>query len=248
MNNTITAVVLTHNDENRIIDCLESLKFVDELLIIDDNSTDRTVELAMQFTNNIKKHSLNGNFASQRNYAFNYTHSQWVLFVDSDEIVSEKLAREIRRNIQTSGSNGFFVKRIDYMWGKPILHGEAGSVKLLRLAKKDTGKWHGKIHETWRIFGKKEELQNFLIHTPHQSVKEFVQEVNTYSTLRAEELIENKERSSWWKIVAYPTGKFIMNYFLKKGYKDGIPGLLYALIMSFHSFLVRGNLFLKQNE
>lgn len=248
MNTTITAVVLTHNDEVNIVDCLDSLNFVDEILVIDDDSDDRTVELAAQYTRNIKKHSLNGNFASQRNYAFNYVHSHWILFIDSDEIVSKKLADEIQRKIQTPGVDGFYMKRIDYMWGKPMLHGEAGSVKLLRLARKDTGKWRGKIHEVWIVQGETNEMINPLIHMPHQSVREFISEVDTYSTLRADELKEEGKKTSVFEVICYPIGKFFLNYLLKQGYKDGVPGFIYAMIMSFHSFLVRGKLYQIQKK
>lgn len=249
MKNTITAVVLTHNDEGRIVDCLDALSFVDEILVVDDNSEDRTIELAEQFTKNIKRHPLNGNFASQRNYAFNYVHSDWILFVDSDEIISEQLAKEIKRKILIPGVNGFFMRRVDFMWGRPILHGEAGNMKLLRLARKDTGKWHGKIHETWRVYGKIDDLLSPLKHVPHQSVSEFISEIDSYSSLRAQELKEKGAKIGWIEIVCFPFAKFVLNYFLRSGYKDGVAGLIYALVMSFHSFLVRGKLYqLSRNE
>ena len=133
------------------------------------------------------------------------------------------------------------------MWGKAILHGEAGNVKLLRLAKKDSGRWKGRIHEEWKIKGKTGELNNPLIHIPHQSVNEFVRDVDTYSTLRAQELYEEKKYVSFITIITYPATKFLQNYFFRKGYVDGIPGFLYAMIMSLHSFLVRGKLYLLNN-
>lgn len=245
MNSKITAVVLTHNDELRIVDCLEKLSFADELIIIDDNSNDRTIELCKNFTSKIYVRELKNNFASQRNYALNFVTGQWILFIDSDEIVSEELKSEIQEKIKSSDVAGYYIKRIDKMWGVELRHGEVGQVRLLRLAKKGNGKWHGKVHETWKIVGKTGELSSPLIHVPHQSVHEFLREIDEYSTLRAEELRENGKSVNFVSIIAFPIGKFVKNYFYNRGYKDGTPGFIYAVMMSFHSFLVRAKIFLK---
>ncbi len=243
MKSSLSIVVLTHNDESKIVDCLECLDFADELIIVDDNSHDRTVELAKQFTNKIFVRELNRNFSNQRNFALNNVHSSWVLFVDSDELVSKALRDEILQAVEKKGISGFYIKRIDYVWGKKMIHGELSQVKLLRLAKKDDGKWHGKVHETWKVIGRVGELSQTLLHVPHQNIREFVSDIDEYSTLRAEELMEKGISSSVFHIVCFPLGKFIQNYIMRQGYKDGIPGVLYALMMSFHSFLVRAKLY-----
>ncbi len=246
MDNTLTIVVLTHNDELKIVDCLESLVFADELVIVDDESSDRTIELCRQFTKNIFVHPLNSNFANQRNFALNKAKSKWVLFVDSDELVSRALRDEILRAVKEKMSAGYYIKRIDRMWGKSLSHGEVGKVSLMRLGRRESGKWHGKVHETWRIIGKTSELSEPLIHTPHSTVFDFVRDVDDYSTLRAEELLERGKRASALEIIIYPTFKFLQNYILRKGYRDGVPGFIYAMLMSFHSFLVRGKIYLKK--
>lgn len=249
MKNDLSVIILTKNEEDNIVDCLESVSFADETIIIDDNSNDRTVELAKQFTSKVYIHSLNGNFASQRNYALNLAHNTWVLFLDADERISEKLRDEISREIKRSGTEGFFIKRVDYVWNNKIHHGEGGNVQLLRLAKKSSGKWKGKVHEQWKILGQKKVLNNPIIHIPHATVAKFIADIDEYSEIRAKELSEDNKNSNAFLIFAYPFGKFTVNYLLKKGYKDGIPGFLYAMIMSMHSFLVRSKLYLlKKNE
>lgn len=247
MKASLSVIVLTHNDEMRIVDCLESVDFAEEIIIIDDNSSDRTMELARQYTEKIYSHPLSGNFASQRNFALNKAHFDWVLYVDSDELVNGRLREEIIKAIKMEDVSGYFMKRVDVMWGKRMQYGEAGGISLLRLAKRNSGKWHGKVHEVWKTRGKTRQLHSPLIHIPHQSVSEFVREIDIYSSLRADELYESKVSSTGISIVVYPVAKFFVNYFLKKGYKDGVPGLLYAMLMSFHSFLVRGKLLLKNN-
>jgi glycosyltransferase involved in cell wall biosynthesis len=240
----VTAVVLTKNEEKNIARCLASLEWCDEIIVIDDYSTDNTVAIAEKAKATVYQRSLNGDFARQRNFGLAKASSDWVLFVDADEVVSKDLADEMYQ--QTSqfltSADGFFVKREDVLWGKKLCYGEVGDIKLLRLAKKDKGEWVGKVHETWQVAGTLATLKHPLQHYPHQSVAEFLSEVNSYSTLRAQELFDLKRRTNFLEIVLYPKGKFLLNYILKQGFRDGIPGLIVALMMSFHSFLVRGKL------
>jgi glycosyltransferase involved in cell wall biosynthesis len=242
----ISAVVLTKNEEKNIEDCLKSLSWCDETIVIDDNSTDKTVEIAKKSGAKTFTHSLNDDFSAQRNFALKQAKGDWVLFVDADEIVSSALWYEIMAttNDPRSEYSGFYLLRKDIMWGKELNYGETGNIKLLRLAKKDTGSWVGKVHETWIVKGKTKTLKNPLTHQPHQTVKEFLQEINYYTDLRAQELHNKKVKVFWWGITLYPKAKFIQNYFLKLGFLDGLPGLVIAFLMSFHSFLVRGKLWL----
>ncbi len=246
MEEKLSIIVLTHNDELRIVDCLENLTFADELIIIDDNSQDRTVELCKQFTRNIYVRSLNSNFSNQRNFALNHAKSKWVLFIDSDELISPDLAKEIKKVIESKEYAGYYLKRYDFMWGKKLKYGEVGSVRFMRLARKESGKWYGKVHETWRVVGRTSELNNSLKHVPHSTVFDFVKDIDEYSSLRSEEQREKGKKASAFQIVAYPTAKFIQNYIFRRGYKDGVAGFVYAMLMSFHSFLVRGKLFLEK--
>jgi hypothetical protein len=115
-------------------------------------------------------------------------------------------------------------------------------MKLLRLARKDSGMWQGKVHEEWIVEGVTDTFENYLIHYPHQTVSEFLTEINLYTTIRAKELFEAQEKASILKIVVYPKAKFVQNYFFRLGFLDGIEGLVQAILMSFHSFLVRAKL------
>ena len=124
------------------------------------------------------------------------------------------------------------------------MYGETGNIRLTRLVKKGSGKWIGKVHEIWTTKSKIGKLKNPLFHYPHQTIDKFLEEINFYTDLRSEELYEKKTHVYWWTITFYPKAKFILNYFLKRGFLDGLPGLVFAILMSFHSFLVRGKLWL----
>ena len=242
----ITAVVLTKNEEENIKACLESLSWCDERLVIDDHSEDKTVEIAKKLGARVIIRAMDSDFSGQRNFGLEQAKEDWVLFIDADERVSSALWYEImeRTNNPINVYSAYYIKRRDVMWGKELRYGEVGNRKLLRLAKKDAGTWEGRVHEVWKIKGKSLTLNNPLMHYPHQTIEEFLREINYYTDVRALELYTKKVKVAWWAIVVYPKGKFFVNYFLKAGFMDGLAGLVLSLMMSFHSFLVRGKLWL----
>lgn len=244
MNSSV--VILTKNEEKNIKDCIKMLEGYDEVIVIDDNSVDATVKIAKDMGATVYHHAMNGNFAEQRNFGLWKAHGTWVLFLDADERVSPALNYEIHTQINEAMSNqsGFYLRRIDTMWGRKIKHGESSQTKFLRLAKKEAGEWKGKVHEYWDIKGKVGSLNHPLQHFPHPSIAEFVSEINYYTDLRARELVEKKIKVRKGDIVLYPLGKFIQNYFFRLGILDGIAGLVQAILMSLHSFLVRGKVWL----
>lgn len=243
-------VVLAKNEEKNIFDCLESVKDADEIIVIDDNSEDRTEDVINTFGKKVKtyKRSLSDDFSKQRNFGLSKAKNSWVLFIDADERVSDGLFAEISDEINKDNFDGYLIKRRDVLWDKKLRYGETGNMKLLRLARKNKGEWQGKVHEVWNVNGKIGELNNELIHCPHKTIREFLSEINLYSTIRANELHEKEVRVSALHIVFYPKLKFLLSYFIKLGFMDGLSGLVLALMMSFHSFLVRGKLWLLNNK
>lgn len=247
----ISIVILTKNEEKNILDCLETVLWADEIVVIDDYSQDRTIDVIKTFypKKRIKifKRRLE-DFSSQRNYGLSKATKEWIFFVDSDERVTKELREEINTLLIEEKNNpkynGFYVSRKDIIWGKKLDHGESGNIKLLRIGKKTAGIWRGKVHEEWAIEGNTNDLESELIHYPHQSMDEFLKEINFYTTLRAEELYNAKTKVKFLDLIFYPKGKFIQNYIFKLGFLDGLEGFIFAILMSFHSFLVRGKLWL----
>ncbi|MBI2430722.1 MAG: glycosyltransferase family 2 protein [Candidatus Levybacteria bacterium] len=243
----ISAVILTKNEEKNIEECIRGLKWCNEVVVIDDQSEDKTVAIAEKLGAKVYTRPLENNFSVQRNFGLEKAKGEWVFFVDADERVSESLTYEIGNilhSLATDSHSAFSLRRIDTMWGKQLLHGENGNVRLVRLARKNAGIWKDAVHEVWDIKGQIGKLKNPLYHYPHQTVSEFLKEINYYTTIRAKELFGNKKRVNTLSIILYPKAKFFVNYFIKQGFLDGIPGLVVAVLMSFHSFLVRGKLWL----
>jgi len=241
----LSVVILTKNSVVRIGKCLDSVRFADEIIVIDDYSTDKTVKIAKKRGAKVFKRRLKGDFSAQRNFGLKKAKGDWVLFVDSDERISAALAAEIQppaTSHQPPVFSGFFIKRKDKFLGKWLKHGETASVRLLRLAKKGSGKWEGRVHEVWKIKGKIGKLKNPILHDHTISVSSFIKRLDCYSTLRTKELFKKGIKEGFWKVFVYPLAKFFLNYFWRFGFLDGYPGLVMALLMSYHSLLVRTKL------
>ena len=242
----LTAVVLTKNESVNLPDCLNSLRFADEILVIDDYSSDTTAEIAKNLGAKVIFHHLDNDYSQSRNFALSQSQSDWVLFVDADERVSPDLAREITAAIKTNHRKGYFIRRIDFLWGRQLKFGDTGNCRLLRLGRKSAGHWQALVHETWNIQGSVDSLSHPLFHYPHPQFYDFLRHINYYSTLRCDELMSRGVKTSILKIVILPILKFNYLYFIKLGILDGTEGLIHALTMSFYTFLTQGKLYLRR--
>ncbi|MFA6532887.1 MAG: glycosyltransferase family 2 protein [Patescibacteria group bacterium] len=246
----ISAVVLTKNEEGNIERCLKSLDFCDEIVIVDDYSSDKTLD---KVRNNQKikifQRQLNNDFASQRNFGLSKANNNWVLFIDADEEISPKLKLEIKNlNFEREA---YYLKRRDYFWNQELKYGEVKKVRqigLIRLVRKNSGKWMGNVHEVFYTAKNTSRMNNFINHYPHPTLKEFIIDVNCYSNIRAEELYNQDTKTNVLQIIFFPFLKFTYNYFFNLGFLDGPAGFTYAFMMSFHSFLVRAKLYQLTNK
>ncbi len=249
-NNTLSAVILSHNDENHIEKALKSVDFCDEILVVDDFSSDHTLKKVNKSKAKLIQRKLDKDFAKQRNFALSQTRGDWVLFVDADEEVSEPLKKEIVKEVNQTDNNerksAYYIKRRDYWWGRELKFGETAQARnrgIIRLIKKNSGQWENPVHETFASIAQPGRLKSYLNHYPHPKLKDFLTEVNFYSTVRARELAARGKTTNILAITFVPLGKFLYNYFFKLGFLDGARGFGYSFLMSFHSFLVRAKLY-----
>lgn len=242
----ISAVILTKNEEENIGKCLESVKWADEIIIIDDFSTDKTVEIAKDRGGKVYQRKLDNNFSEQRNFGLEKAENNWVLFLDADETISSSLAQEIVRRVKENTYHGFLILRKEIFNGK-ILHctdkpswdWSFGPIKLLRLAKKNDGIWQGRVHEKWQIKGNIGILKNPIYHHSFPNISKALAKINFYTSIQAIELTK-KGKIYPGQIFSYSMGKFLKNFFWHRGIFDGNTGIIYCLLMSLHTFLVRG--------
>jgi len=249
----ISVVILIHSEANQLERCLKSVRWCDEVIIISDtnnphvekNIRDLIARLEIRKCQFLRR-KLDDDYSSQRNFGLQKATFPWVLFIDSDEWLSQELVREIqdvtsdKEGVQNT--DGWFIPRRDFFMGRWLTNGETGSLRLLRLAKKTAGVWEGTVHEEWKIKGSVSSLRFSINHFPHPSLGLFVQKINRYSSLVAKERFDKGIRTSVVELIVYPKAKFVSNFYFKKGYRDGVPGFIMAMMMSFHSFLVRAKL------
>jgi len=242
----LTVVVLTKNSQATIKKCLDSLDFCRQIIVIDDGSTDRTLEIVEAYRLKVYRRELDF-FSNQRDFGMEKAKTDWVLFVDSDEVVSDQLRQSITMVIgREDEKQAYYIKRRDFWWGRELKHGEVNRLRnkgIIRLVKKKAGHWSGEVHEVFKTDFPVGKLAGFLDHYPHQDLAAFIRQINFYSTLRARELEKISRKTNILTIVCFPFFKFIYTYFLKLGFLDGAAGFAYSFMMSFHSFLVRVKLY-----
>ena len=246
----ISVVVIAKNEQENIGRCLRSVGWADEIILIDGYSEDKTRKIAEKFSAQVYQRKLGGNFAAQRNYGIKKAKNEWVLFIDADETIPPDLAYEIQNLPPKTNQqyNAFKIPRIDYMWGKEIKYGDVKGARLVRLGRKKAGKWKRAVHEVWDIQGKIGELKNPILHYPHKNITEFLEKVRIYAFLHASQLEKEGVKANFSHIVFLPAGKFLTNYIFKLGFLDGTAGFIHAAMMSFHSFIARAELWLKQKS
>jgi len=244
----ITTIILARNEEKIIEKAIRSVSFCDEVLVIDDESSDSTGIIAKEAGATVLSHSLRNNFAEQRNWAMKQAKNDWIFFLDADEKVSTNLKFEIYNLKLYENIVAYTIPRRDFFWGHEMRHGETKQTRtkgIIRLIKNGSGVWTGAVHETLTPTGDVGKLHAFLDHHSHNSLSSFVQDINIYSTIRSFELNSQGKQVSSLELVFYPFGKFIYTYFILLGFLDGPAGFVYSFVMSFHSFLVRAKLLTK---
>lgn len=239
----ITAVILCKNGATTLPACLNSLAFCEAIIVGDDGSTDDSVSIAKHHHADVIKLPSNFDFSKKRNFLLDYVRTEWIFFVDVDELVSKELAYELEYgNWRTSKKNGFLIPRNDLFMGRKLHYGETAHTRLLRLAKAGSGKWSRSVHETWKIKGSLGILTGELLHSPHPTLEGFFDKIDRYTELEADErmtLPGTTQLRYSIQLFTYPPAKFFQNYILRFGFLDGHPGLVLAWMMSFHSLCVR---------
>lgn len=236
---TITAVIISKNEQDMIIACLDCLQWCDEILVIDNGSTDGTPELAEKKGAKVVsfKHS---SFSRVRSEALKIVTNDWLVYIDADERVTPDLAKEIQVQIETGGHAALSFCRQNYFFGEKFEFGGWQDDLVTRAFKKSalTG-WQGSIHETPTFTGSTKELSFPLIHFSHRNVISGLYKTASWTPMEAELFIKaNEPPITFGKIIKKGIAEFVKRAFLKKGYKDGTAGLIEALIQGINRMLV----------
>ncbi|MBI2152479.1 MAG: glycosyltransferase family 2 protein [Candidatus Rokubacteria bacterium] len=234
----LSVTVITWNEEERLRPCLESAAWADEIIVVDAESTDKTVQVAREFTDRIWVRPWPG-FAIQKNFALEQAAGEWVLSLDADEQVTPELKGEIRKVISGDGpADGYAIPRKNFFWGAWVRHGRLYPDCQRRLFRRGRGRFVERaVHESAEIRGTVGRLEAPLLHYSYRSLEEFIHRSNRYSTLAAEEWVKSGRGVRPTDLVLRPLGRFLSMYLLHRGFLDGWRGLLLAGLYAHYVFL-----------
>ena len=233
----ISAVIIAKNEEANIPECLKSISWVNEIILVDAESTDKTVELAKNFTSKIFIRKWEG-FAKQKEFALSKASNEWILNIDADERISPLLKDEIV-NLIDRNIDGYYLRRENYFLGKHIKSCGWDDDYQLRLVRKSKTRLTDRlVHEGFSVDGKTERLTNRLIHYTFTSIEKTISKINHYSSLQAEELFRKKKNVGGFTIIFHGIAAFFRFLIALGGYKDGVYGLIISLFNSITTFLI----------
>ncbi len=233
----LSVIVITKNEEDNIEDCLRSVSFADDIVVVDAESRDTTVLKAKKFTPKVFIRPWLG-FASAKRFAVQQTKHDWILWLDADERVTPELAGEIEKILSTNPQrSAFTVARRAYFLGKWIQHSGWYPGRVARLFHKERAVFNdAAVHEGLETEGETGTLVNDLIHYTDPNIYHYFSKFNRYTTLAAEELEKKGKFFNLTDILIRPWWQFMRMYFFRLGFLDGVQGLLLALFSSAYVF------------
>jgi glycosyltransferase involved in cell wall biosynthesis len=243
----ISAFIATHNEEQRIGRCLESVKWCEEIVVVDDNSTDKTKEVCRRYTDRIFNRKWDG-YANQKNFAMQQTTNDWVLLMDSDEELSHQLIKEIMDELENIPPDicGYEMPRKVFYLGRWITHSGWYPDYKLRLYRKSKGYMGGEDpHETFILDGKTKRFKSDLLHYSYRDISEQVRTLNRYSGIFADHRVWRP--SDLFRMIIKPPVKFLEVYIGKGGILDGFAGFAISMMMSYFVFMKYAKIFEKKN-
>lgn len=245
----LSLLLLTRNESENIKKYwtwLNKCPVVSEIIVVDDNSTDDTINVINKLKiKNLKlkiiSRGLDSDFSAQRQFGLSHASNDWILWLDADEQPSPELIKFLN-HFDFNQNYVYSFPRLDFFLGRQLLHGETGEIFLVRLFPGNFGSFTGKVHETWQSQLPAKIINHPIFHYSHPDLQSFIAKIDFYTTIRSQELFRQHLPVTLAQIIFYPLAKFLQNYIFRLGFLDSTRGIIMALCMSFHSFLVRAKL------
>lgn len=239
----LSVVISAYNEEERIKKCLESVSFADEIIVIDNSSTDNTAKVAASYTKNVFRQENNPKAIDLlKNLGFDKAQMEWVLSLDADEEVDRDLEREILDVIKKDKKeiDGYFIPRKNIIFGKWMRHTGWYPDYQLRLFRRGKGKFLMEhVHEQIKLDGKTGHLKNHILHDNYQNISQFLlRTITIYAPNEAEHIHKKGYEFSYSDAIRMPLNEFLSRFFARQGYKDGFHGLMLSLLMAFYHLVI----------
>ncbi len=227
----VTATLITLNEDRNVEEALQSLSWTDEIVVVDSGSTDKTLQICRKYTDRIFHRDWTG-YVDQKNFAIDQATHNWILSLDADERLSSGLAGEIQELRRTGlQSPGYRIPRVAYFMGRWIRHGDWYPDYQLRLFDRRHGRWHGgRVHESVKTEKEPAVLRGEIHHFTYRSLSDYLKRLEVYSTLAAADYSQKGKTSGPVKMLGNPLVTCFKAYVLKRGFMDGLPGLLVAVM------------------
>ena len=229
---TLSVIIPTYNEIDYIDDALKSVEFASEIIVIDSFSEDGTKERALEYGCKVLERKFD-NFSNQKNHAISYATGDWILFIDADERVSQKLKNEIVSAIEKNQHSGYKLSFPHFYMNRFLYHKVD---KVVRLVKNKNVKFTGDVHEKLHVDGSIGTLQNFMIHYTYKGLINLLQKKDSYAWFQAKTSYEKGKKATYFHLIFKPFYRFFSSYILKRGFMDGIPGLALASVNAYGVF------------
>jgi len=236
---SISVCIITFNEQENIRACLESVKWADEIVVVDSRSTDRTVEIAREYTDRVIARPWPGH-VEQKTFALDQARCDWVLSIDADERVSPELAAQIKDILDRAdvAEIGFSMPRKTFYLGRWITHGGWYPNRKLRLVRRGKAIWKGiNPHDHLYVEGSVGRLTGDLHHYTYRDIAHHLETINQYTTVAAREMRARGQGHAVAHMLLNPIARFLKMYLLRLGFLDGLPGLVVAGMSSYYVFL-----------
>lgn len=236
----ISAAIIVYNEEANIAELCESLMFVDEIVIVDSDSTDLTVEISKKYTDKIFNREFKG-YKDKHEFADAQTTGDWIFWVDADERVTDELKTAIdnlRNKSDNELADGYKISRKTFFMNRWIRHCGWSPDYQMRLYRKSKSYWDGvPPHQTARVRGRVETLEGELLHYTKHDLREYHQVTESYATLAAEHLASEGCKPSSLSLLTKTVAAFCRTYIVKQGFRDGVPGMIISIFTAYGVFL-----------
>lgn len=237
----LSVVVSVFNGESEFDACLKSASWAQEIIVINNSSTDRTLEIARKYTDKIFTRPNNAMLNVNKNFGFSKATGEWILCLDTDERITPELQKEILSTInnELSTADGYWIARKNIIFGRWIEHTGWYPDYQLRLFRRGKGRFEEKhVHEMVKVMGEVSYLKNNLIHYHYSTIFQFLNKLNIYVVNEAEQLIKGGYEFKWQDAIRFPVKEFLSRFFAREGYRDGFHGLMLSLLMAFYHLLI----------
>jgi glycosyltransferase involved in cell wall biosynthesis len=235
----LSAYVLTFNEEDKIREAVASITWVDEIVVLDSHSTDRTEQICREYTDKVHQCDFQG-FGKLRNRALELVTHDWVLSLDADERATEELRDEIRTELARGPrADAFFVPRKNFFLGRWIRHGGwYPDYRQPQVFNKHRMRYReDMVHEGFHLDGRIGYLCGHVLQFPFRDLGQYLQKMSRYSTLMAEQMAQRGRKFRPHQLITHPLFTFVKMYGLRQGFRDGMPGLILALLYAYYTFV-----------